>query len=702
MEKAYVQYVSGSMFGVFGLQPAIGRLLTPNDDQTPGAHPYAVLSYDYWNRRFARDSKIVGRTFRLDGGLYQIVGVTSAPFTGTQPGTITDIFIPTMMYPGAVHDDWTWHATFAQLKPGISVEPVRAILDATSHAFEEQRARGFKGMSQETIEKFLAQKVVLLPAAAGASGLQQDYRPALLALAVLVGLVLLIACANVANLFAAQAAARAREIALRVSIGAGRGRLAQLVLVESAMIGFLAAALGALFAGWSAPFVVSRINPPDNPVRLMLAADWRVVGFGLGLTLIVTLLFGLAPALRASSMNPANAIKGGDHPHARRRSMYGLIALQAAFCFVVVFFGGLFAATFDRLSNRPLGFSPARLLNIETEAEHEQPAVFWDQVADQLRTVPGVEKVAIAGWPLLSGQAWNRFISVNDAPPGPVLAYLLSVSPGWLDTMKMPLLEGRDFRPDDTYPGVVMVNETFVKQFLSGLHPLGVTIGGGDSRSYVVVGVVRDAPYREVREATLPVAFVPFHSVDEKGAARSVQFATFIVRTSGANPMALASILRREVPRARPEFRVGNIRTQQEIDDSHTVRERLLAMLALFFAAVALLLAGIGLYGVLDYSVLQRRREIGIRMAIGAQPAGIARLVTAQMLGMVLLGASLGLAAGTALVRYIHTLLYQVKPTEPGILGLPLLTIAMAALLAAVPAVLRAVRVDPAATLRAE
>jgi predicted lysophospholipase L1 biosynthesis ABC-type transport system permease subunit len=291
---------------------------------------------------------------------------------------------------------------------------------------------------------------------------------------------------------------------------------------------------------------------------------------------------------------------------------------------------------------------------------------------------------------------------VNGAPPGPVLAYLLSVSPGWLDTMKMPLLEGRDFRPDDTYPGVVMVNETFVKQFLSGLHPLGVTIGGGDSRSYVVVGVVRDAPYREVREATLPVAFVPFHSVDEKGAARSVQFATFIVRTSGANPMALASILRREVPRARPEFRVGNIRTQQEIDDSHTVRERLLAMLALFFAVVALLLAGIGLYGVLDYSVLQRRREIGIRMAIGAQPAGIARLVTAQMLGMVLLGASLGLAAGTALVRYIHTLLYQVKPTEPGILGLPLLTIAMAALLAAVPAVLRAVRVDPAATLRAE
>jgi predicted permease len=426
------------------------------------------------------------------------------------------------------------------------------------------------------------------------------------------------------------------------------------------------------------------------------------VGFGLALTLVVTLLFGLAPALRASSVNPANSLKGGDDPHARRRSMYALIAVQAAFCFVVVFFGAMFAATFDRLSNRPLGFSPARLLNIETVAEGAQPSVFWEQAADHLRTLPGVERVAIAGWPLLSGQAWNRFISVNGAPPGPVLAYFLAISPDWLDTVKMQLLEGRDFRPDDTYPGVVIVNETFVKQFLSGLQPLGVTIGGGDARSYVVVGVVRDAPYRDTREATLPVAFVPFHAVDAKGAERSTDFAAFMVRTSGANPMALASILRREVPRARPEFRVSNIHTQQEIDDSHTVRERLVAMLALFFAAVALLLAGIGLYGVLDYSVLQRRREIGIRMAIGAQPAGIARLVTIQMLCMVLLGAFLGLAAGMASVRYIATLLYQVKSTEPEILGLPALTIAAAALLAAVPAVIRAVRVDPASTLRAE
>jgi predicted permease len=308
MEKAYMQCVSGSMFGSFGLRPAAGRLLTENDDLKPGAHPVAVISYDYWTRRFARDPKVVGRTFRMGPRLYEIVGIVEPPFTGTETGTVTDLFIPTMMHPGATADDWTWHRTLVQLRPGVAIAPVRAKLDAVSRAFEDERAKGFKGMSREDIEKFLAQTVLLEPAAAGASGLQQDYRPALAALAVLVALVLLIACANVANLLLAQAAARAREMALRVSIGAGRFRLVQLVLVECAMIAFFASAIGGLFAWWSAPFVVSRINPPDNPARLSLPADWRVLGFGMLLAVGVTILFGLAPALRASAISPSSTV----------------------------------------------------------------------------------------------------------------------------------------------------------------------------------------------------------------------------------------------------------------------------------------------------------------------------------------------------------------------------------------------------------
>ena len=702
MEKAQVQYVSGWMFGAFGLRPALGRLLTENDDLKPHAHPYAVLSYDYWTRRFGRDPKAVGRTFRMTDDIYEIVGVGPAPFTGTETGSVTDIFVPAMMYPGAVHDDWTWHRTLALLKPGVAVEPLRAKLDATSRAFEQERAKGFTGMSQKDIDTFLDQRLVLQPAAAGASDLQSNYRISLVALGVLVALVLLIACANVANLMTAQAASRAREMALRVSIGAGRWRLVQLVLVESAILAFLAGALGGLFAWWSAPFVVGMINPPDNPARLNLPADWRILGFGLALTLAVMLLFGLAPALRASAVKPARALKGGEDPHTRRRLMHALIAAQVAFCFLVLFVAGLFAATFERLSNRPTGFVAGRLLTLDTVAQRAESPVLWEQVAEHLRGVSGVRNVALAGWPLLGGGGWNGFVSVNGAPPGPVLAYFLAVSPGWVDAMKIPFIEGRDFRPSDTSPGAAIVNETFARQFFNGANPIGQSFAKGGELPCKVVGVVRDAPYSSIHEPIPPVAYVPFRRIDAKGALQPKRDATFIVRTSAANPMALASILRREVPRARPEFRVSNIRTQVDLVRAQTLRERLLAMLGLFFAGVALLLAAVGLYGVLDYSVLQRRREIGIRMAIGAHAATIARLVTAEVFTMVLVGALAGLALGMASVRYIEALLYQVRAGDPAMLALPALTILAAALLAALPAVFHAVRIDPAAMLRAE
>ena len=301
--------------------------------------------------------------------------------------------------------------------------------------------------------------------------MQDEYSRALAALAVLVLMVLLIACANVANLMTAQAAARAREMALRVSIGAGRWRLVQMVLVESALLALLAAASGALFAWWSAPFVVSMINPPDNPARLILPADWRVLGFGVGLTLMVVLLFGLLPALRASSVKPVSALKGGDDPHSRRRLMHGMIAVQVAFCFLVLFVAGLFVATFERLSNKPMGFSADRLLLLETTSKPPQPEIYWDQVAEHLREVPGVERVSQAGWGLLKNNDWESSISINDGPPTVDLAYFLNVSPGWLETMKIPLLAGRDFRNGDTFPGTAIVNETFAGKFLNDEHP---------------------------------------------------------------------------------------------------------------------------------------------------------------------------------------------------------------------------------------
>ena len=701
MEKAYRQYVSGWMFTSFGLKPAFGRLFTEDDDLTPRSHPYAVLSYDYWTRRFGRDPKVIGRTFHLGDDLIQIVGVAPEPFTGTEPGIITDIFLPTMMHEGVLHDDWSWIRTFAQLKPGAAPEPVRDKLQAVFNAVQQERVKSFTGWPKRRLDNFLKQTILLEPAAAGISGMQQEFLRSLIALGVLVALVLLTACANVANLLTAQAAARAREMALRVSIGAGRWRLVQLVLVESAWLAFLAAALGAFFAWWSAPFVVARINPPDNPARLVLPADWRVMGFGIALTFAVTFLFGLAPALRASAVKLASALKGGDDPHSRRRSMHVLIAAQAAFCFLVLFGASLFVATFERLSSQPTGFSAEHLLTLDTVADPSQPSLVWYQLADHLRRLPGVESAAMAAWPLFSGNGQNGFVAVNGEAPHEVLAYFLSVSPGWLDTMKIPLIDGRDFRDTDAHPGPAIVNQAFVKEYFPNENPIGKAFSktNWNTRRLEIVAVVGDARYRNMREPITPTAYVPFRlDADDEASSNG----TFLVRTSTPNPLALASMLRQEVHRARSEFRVSNIRTQQELVQSQTVRERLLAMLAFFFATVALLLAAIGLYGVLDYSVLQRRREIGIRMAIGAPASDIARRVTADVFSMVLLGALAGLAFAMASVRYIESLLYQVKPTDPAMLALPSLTILVAAILAALPAVIRAVRIDPAAMLRTD
>jgi putative ABC transport system permease protein len=706
MEKVYLQYVSGWMFGSFGLRPALGRLLTEDDDLTPGAHAYAVISHDYWTHRFGQDPNIVGRTFRMGEHLYQIVGVAEEPFTGTEPGTMTDIFAPTMMDPYVTRFDASVARAFALLRPGFAVEPLRQKLQVNSRAFEAERAKTFVGMPQQNLEAFLNQTQLLEPASTGVSDLQNKNRRSLGALGVLVALVLLIACANVANLMTAQGAARAREMALRISIGAGRWRLVQLLLIESAWLALFAASIGAAFAWWSAPLIVSMINPSENPARVALPADWRVLAFGMALTLGATFLFGLAPALRASAIKPISALKGGENPHSRRRLMHALIAAQVAFCFLVLFVAGLFVATFERLSCESTGFSAERLLTLDTFAQHSQTPAYWAQVAEHLRELPGVEKAAFSSWALLDGNSMNSFISVNGAPPSQVEAYFLRVSPGWIDTMKIPWVDGRDFTSSDTAPGMAIVNETFVKTFFNGESPVGKMFARAEDEGsripFRIVGLVRDARYRSMREPIPPLVFVPFQGVRANGEWQPQNWGTFIVRTAGTNPLAMAQILRQEVPRARPEFRVSRIRTQLEINQSHTVRERLLAMLALFFAVVALVMAGVGLYGVLHYSVLQRQREIGIRIAIGAQPGVILRLVTVEVFSTVLAGALAGLALGMASVRYIAELFYQVNATELAMLLFPTLTILGTASLAALPAVVHAVRIDPATMLRAE
>ncbi|HEY3628365.1 MAG TPA: ABC transporter permease [Terracidiphilus sp.] len=704
MEKAVVQYVSGWMFSTFEIQPALGRLLTENDDRTPGAAPYAVLSWDYWTRRFGRDPGVVGRTFHYGDGVYQIIGVSEKKFTGTEPGVVVDIFVPTMMHRAVTRSDSTWIRTLAVVAPGVAVEPLRAKLAAVNHSFEKNRLSGETGLSQETLRNVLANQVRMESAPNGVSGMQKEYSRALAAIAILVVMVLLIACANVANLMTAQSAARSREMALRVSIGAGRVRLIRLVLAESALLALFSAVGGALFSWWSAPLVVGMINPPDNPARLILPADWRVLGFGILLIACVVLFFGLLPALRASSVKPVSALKGED-AHARPLLMHGMIATQVAFCFLVLFVAGLFVATFEHLSSKPTGFSAERLLLLDTTAHHPQPAAYWDQVEDHLRSTPGVERVSQAAWPLLGGSSWNDSISVNGEPPSVDLAYFLNVSPGFFETMRIPLLAGRDFRQSDGYPQAAIVNQTFARKFLQDNDPVGRSFDkasdDGSFERMQVVGVVADAYYSNIRVMS-PVVFVPLHHPVSQTGLQPMSEVTYIVRTRSPNPLSVASQLRQEVGRVRPELRVSNVQTQKELLDAQTIRERMLATLAMFFAVVAILLAGVGLYGVLFYSVIQRHREIGIRIALGARAANVVRPIVSAISIALAIGTAAGLILGLMSTHSIESLLYQVKVSDPVQLAAPCLIILLAAIIAAAPAVVRALSINPVDLLRAE
>ena len=706
MEKAHVAYVSGNMFPIFGLEPALGRLLTPADDSGPGLNPYAVLSWDYWNHRFGRDPHVLGGSLHIGDQTFEIIGVGPRDFTGSEKGTVTDIFLPVNLSSLASRDSVSWHRTFLMLKPNVNsadLEPIRQHLSAVSRAFQVGCSTCFSGMTQTDIDRFLNQKLVLSPAGAGISELQKDYRRLLGILGLLVALVLLIACVNVANMMTAQAAARAHEMALRISIGAGRRRLIQLILAQSALLALLASVLGAFFAAWSAPFVLSLINPPDNPARLALPADWRVLLFGFGLIIFVVLLLGLLPALRASAVRPVAVLKGGEDPHSPRRLMRGAIALQVAFCFLVLFLSSLFVTSFQRLQNRSLGFSTDHLLLLETVAGKGQLPVVWNQTAEALRAAPGVDSVAISGWPLLGHIRINSSISINGAPPSPTSAWFLNVSPGWLSTMKISLVSGRDFRPEDTSPGAAIVNETFVKTFFPGQEPIGRTFErGANQPPYKIVGTTPDVPYADLREPSSAVFYVPFDEIDDKSAPKVVDFATFAIHANASNPLALANSLRELIAQRHNGLRVSNITTQFDLVRDQSIRERLIAMLAAFFAVVALLLAGIGLYTVVNYSVLQRRREIGIRMAIGSTRAGIVRIVTLDVFLMITLGGCSGVALGFGASRYVESVFYQVKATDADMIALPTCAILLTALVATLPAVIRALRTDPTEILRTE
>ena len=706
-EKIRPQWISGNAFQILGIKPAIGRLLADADDQRPGDHPVAVLSHSFWTRRFNSDPSVLGRWFTLAESQYQVIGVAQKGFTGVEPGMLTDLWLPNMMWKerSLKQAGWNWLRIWGRLKPEVQQEEVRQVLQAPFINFRRERAQEFPPeLPRERLQRFLDTTLHVRSAANGPSMLRESFTRPMWILAAVVGLLLLIACSNVANLFLARGAAREREMGLRVSIGAGRKRLIQQVLIESGMLAVAACAIGLAFAFLVGPAIVHLLSTSENPAYLELRLDAGAAAFAAGLCGLTVILFGLAPALRASNVSPNNALKKAGGTLSRTHGILRpLIAFQVGFSFIVLFVSGLLLISFRKLVTLDTGFDKSGVILFEIEAldlrEEKAGRAPGLQLLDRMRGLPGVRSASLSAWPLFRGWGWKGGVRIPGREPELFEPHFLAVSPGFFETMRIKLLDGREFEARDSEPeapSAAIVNQAFARMCFPGEQALGRRLDQlmtRDSRKTLeIIGVVGDAKYRDLREPPPPTVYIPL---------RAINGTTLEVRTA-LDPLSMAAAWRDEIERVHPAFHVSDITLQSTWIDNVLIRERLLALLSGFFAIVALVLAGVGLYGVLSYSVVQRTKEIGIRVALGAQPSSVVRLVVTQVIVVALLGLGAGIAGGYGLAQFLATLLFEIQPSDFVAVALPLGFLLSAAALAALPPALRATRLDPLAALRHE
>jgi putative ABC transport system permease protein len=692
-ERLQTQWISGDGFRILGIRPALGRVLTAADD----GHAVAVLSYSFWTHRFGASPTVLGRWLNFGGKPFQIVGVAQKGFSSLFRGYRTDLWFPKNVGSG-------WEMVFAHLRPAVAPEQARQTLQAAFTNFRREHPDELArfGAPGEQLQHF--QNAPLQFRAPGdlPTGLRTDWQRPLWILAVVAGLVLLIACSNVANLLTARAAAREREMALRISIGASRTRLIRQLLIESSLVAGAACILGLAFASATAPSIVNLMSPSGTQaVYEDLHLDLRILPFLALIGAATTVLFGLMPALRASAISPQDALKaGGARQPATIGMLRPLLAVQVGFSFMVLFVGGLLLLSFQKLTKVDLGFSKDGVLLVDIRGkfpEAEKARLAKLQLLDGIRRLPAVQAVAMSDRGLVGGdhtRLTTPSIRFPGREPESVKPRYMAVSPGFFETMQIRLLEGRDFSELDAAAGAtsVIVNQAFARHYFRDgsalgkrFEPVGSSPGSAQRE---IVGVVADAKYNNLREEKLPVIYGLLQGID----------ATLAVRTAG-NPLVIAPTVRQEIKRVNPSLRVSNVMLQSTLIDNTLLKERLLALLAGFFAAVAMILAAVGLYGVFSYSVVRRTKEIGIRVALGARQLGIVRLVTSDIMRTVAFGLAAGMAGGLALARFVATLLFEVKPSGFWSLALPLASLLSVAALAAVLPAFRAARVDPMVAL---
>ncbi|HJQ25494.1 MAG TPA: ABC transporter permease [Blastocatellia bacterium] len=720
-ETAQGVKVTGNYFATLGVDAISGRVLGEADDDAAHPQPVVVLGYDFWQRRFAGDREVVGKTIRLNNYPFTIIGVMPPGFFGFEVGRKPDLWYPmqmlTQLEPGSTllkNPDAWWFRVMARLRP--AADPIAARADADAVLQEQVAATiaAHPGMLESTRELFLSQHIELEPGGAGYTDLRRQFKQPLLILLTITGLVLLVACANVANLLLARAAARQKEVAVRLALGAGRFRLIRQLLTEGVLLAVLGGALGLLFAQWGARLLLTYL-PPQRTVGLALNPDARILGFTLTVSVLTGILFSLAPALQALRLDLVTALKNQRGSRAGRSRLTLnklLVVVQVALSLFLLIGAGLFVRSLQNLQNIDVGFDRENLTQFVIDSGKDyntaQRVNLYKQVLPRLEALPGVRSATLSNFSLLSGNRIYNPVAVPGYTPQTeedADCNMLYVGPNFFETMGMRLLAGRDFaaqdersKPSAQAPLYAVISETMARHFFAGADPLGKRFtyagGGLKDRPFEVVGVVSDAKYLTLREAMPKTFYVSYFQKPDGGI-------TLQLRTAG-EVRGLAESLQRLVQEIDLRLQITGLTTMTAIVDDSLMQERFIARLSGFFSLFALLLASVGLYGVMAYAVTRRTNELGIRMALGAQSGDVIRLVMRESLVLVLAGIAVGLAAALASSRFIASLLFGLTPNDPLTIGLAaLLLIAVAALAGYLPA-RRATKIDPLAALRYE
>ena len=717
----HAQMATSEIFSTLGIQPVVGRLFAESDDQ-PGATPVCVISNGYWKRRFGGDPRIAGKPITFAGIPFTIIGVTPPEFFGLQGGSDVQVWVPLSTQPlvepdldpkvsmFAAANRW-WLILIGRLKPGFSAEQAAAGLNVIFRPVAEQ------GVLQEAGKPAIVPSLQLVRASKGLGELRRSFSRPLFILMGLVGLVLLIACANVANLLLTRATSRQKEIGVRLSLGASRGRLLRQLLTESVLLAGMGGALGYLFAYWGSYVLVVLISPASKPLSLNISTDLRILGFTAGACLLTALLFGVAPAWHAMRTDMTPALRQSTQTTGSAGLRLGLgkalIVVQVAVSLVLLFGAGLFVRTLLNLRHIDPGFDQNNVLIFglnPTKAGYKQSALndFFSRVERRVATLPGVISATASFHTLLNDGRRSEDVWVEgftgDGTPGQMDVAVVPAGPNFLATMKIPLLRGRDLTERDTEhsPKVAIVNETFVKRYLAGRDPISQHVrfaSAPPSATMEIVGVVRDAKYASLREEAPATLYHPY------GQAEGIPYMYFELRTA-MSPTALVPSVRASVASVDRNVPLFGITTETQQSDESLLQERLFAKLTSFFGLLALLLACVGLYGILSYAVARRTPEIGIRMALGAQQADVMRMILRETCLLVASGVAIGVPAALGATRLassvISDLLYGLKTTDvPTITVAALLLIGVAVCAGFFPA-RRAARVDPMVALRYE